>query len=84
MSESLNLYTRQRCGYCDLVRDLISEIGINVEERNNGKKDQWRDELLAAQGRDTVPVLRRDLTNGEIYWLPESDAIVRYLLQNYG
>ena len=48
-----------------------------------GKK-QWRDEILAAQVKDTVPILRRDSTNGNIYWLPESDAIVRYLLQNYG
>ena len=48
------------------------------------EKQQWRDEILAAQGKDTVPILRRVTTNGNIYWLPESDAIVRYLLQNYG
>ena len=83
MSESLTLYTRPRCSYCDLVRDVISEIGINVEERNIWEKEQWRDEILAAQGKDTVPVLRRASTNGNIYWLPESDAIVRYFLQNY-
>ena len=83
MCESLTLYTRPRCAYCDLVRDVISEIGINVEERNIWEKEQWRDEILAAQGKDTVPILRRDSTNGNIYWLPESDAIVRYLLQNY-
>ena len=83
MQESLALYTRHRCGYCDLVRDVISEIGINVEERNIWDKKEWRNELLSAQGKDTVPILRRDLTNGNICWLPESDAIVRYLLLNY-
>jgi len=83
MSESLTLYTRPRCAYCDLVRDVILEIGINVEERNIWEQEQWRDEIVAAQGKDTVPILRRDSTNGNIYWLPESDAIVRYLLQNY-
>ena len=46
-------------------------------------EEQWRGEILVAQGNDTVPILRRDSTNGNIYWLPESDAIVRYLLQNY-
>ena len=83
MSESLTLYIRPRCVYCDLVRDVISEIGINVEERNIWGKEQGRAEILATLGKDTVPILRRDSTNGNIYWLPESDAIVRYLLQNY-
>jgi glutathione S-transferase len=63
---------------------VISDIGINVEERNIWEKEQWREEILAAQGKDTVPILCRDATNGNIHWLPESDAIVRYLLQNYG
>jgi len=83
MQGLLTLYTRHRCDYCDLVRDVISEIGINVEERNIWDKKKWRNELLAAQGKDIVPVLRRDLTNGNIFWLPESDVIVRYLLLNY-
>ena len=84
MSESLTLYTRPRCAYCDRVRDVISGIGINVEERNIWEQEQWRDEIVAARGKDTVPVLRRDSANGIIHWLPESDAIVRYLLQSYG
>ena len=42
-------------------------VDIEVEEHNVWEKDEWRDELLAAQGTDTVTILRRDLTNGNIY-----------------
>ena len=83
MNERLILYTRNQCGYCDMVRDVASELSINLEERNVWENDQWRDELIAERGIDVVPILRHETISGEIQWLPESDAIVRYLLQDH-
>ena len=83
MNERLILYTRNQCGYCDMVQDVASQLGISLEERNIWENDQWRNELIAKRGIDMVPILRRETISGEIHWLPESDAIVRYLLQEH-
>jgi glutaredoxin 2 len=42
------------------------------------------DDLVAARGRRTVPVLRRDLADGTVDWMPESRDIIDYLQRTYG
>ena len=66
-----------------MVQDVISELAVEVEERNIWDNDAWQDELIAGQGSATVPVLCRMTTEGETHWLPESDAIIRYFIQTY-
>ena len=83
MNEKLILYLRDYCGYCAMVQDVISELAIDVEERNIWENDAWQSELIASQGSPTVPVLCRLTTEGDIHWLPESDTIIRYLIQTY-
>jgi len=34
MDEKLILYLRDYCGYCAMVQDVISELAVDVEERN--------------------------------------------------
>ena len=83
MNEKLILYLRDYCGYCTMVQDVISELEVDVEERNIWENDTWQNELIASQGSPTVPVLCRITAEGEIQWLPESDRIIRYLIQTY-
>ena len=62
-----------------MVRAGIERLGVNVELRNIFEDPQHRDDLVAARGRATVPVLRITSPNGEERWMPESRDIVRYL-----
>ena len=83
MSEKLILYFREWCGYCVRVQDVISKLGVDVEQRNIWENEEWKNDLVSGQGRSTVPVLCRITTGGETHWIPESDAIIRYLIQNH-
>ena len=83
MDEKLILYLRDYCGYCAMVQDVISELAVDVEERNIWENDNWQNELIAGQGSATVPVLCRMTATGETHWLSESDAIIRYFIQTY-
>ena len=83
MSEKLILYFREWCGYCVRGQDVISKLGVDVEQRNIWENEEWNDDLVSGQGRSTVPVLCRITTSGETHWIPESGAIIRYLIQNH-
>lgn len=74
----LSLYHRPSCSYCVQVRLAAERLGIALELRDIRQEPRWRDELLAARGRGTVPVLRIDDADGT-RWLPESLDIIRYL-----
>jgi glutathione S-transferase len=66
-----------------MVQRVISQLDITVEERNILGMDGHQKDLVAARGRQTVPVLRIDQADGETVWLPESRDIIRYLQDNY-
>jgi glutathione S-transferase len=66
-----------------MVQEVISELTVEVEQRNIWENDSWQNELIAGQGSSTVPVLCRMTAVGETHWLPESNAIIRYLIQTY-
>ena len=83
MGDKLILYCRDLCGYCEMVRDVISELGVDVEQRNIWENEEWENDLVSGQGSSTVPVLCRITAGGETHWIPESDAIIRYLIQNH-
>ena len=82
MTENLILYVRDLCGYCEAVMDVISELGADIEQRNIWENSEWQRQLVDARGSSSVPVLCRESPNGEVEWLSESDAIIRYLIQN--
>ena len=76
--EQLALYYYETCPYCVRVLDVIQELGLDVELRNIIHEPAYRDELVAARGRSTVPVLRLTAENKD-QWMPESRDIIRYL-----
>ncbi len=82
--DKLALYHFDSCPFCRMVVAAIDGLGIDVELRNIMQESQYRDELIAARGRATVPVLRITTPDGVDRWLPESRDIVSYLQQTYG
>jgi glutaredoxin len=78
-NEKLILYTRNWCGYCELVKRAAQELGLTLEERNIWENPEWSSELINAQGRLTVPVLRHDTANQISEWISESSVIIQFL-----
>jgi glutaredoxin len=82
--DSLALYYFASCPFCRLVLTALKGLDVDVELRNIHETDQYREELVAARGRATVPVLRIESPDGSVRWMPESRDIVRYLETTYG
>ena len=77
--DKLALYHFESCPFSAIARAGIERSGIDVELRDIHENSQYRDELIEARGRATVPVLRITSPDGEERWMPESRDIVRYL-----
>jgi glutaredoxin len=77
--DKLALYYSRTCPFCTLVTKAIDRLGLDVEPREIFQEPRFRDELVAARGRATVPVLRINSPDGEERWMPESQDIVHYL-----
>jgi glutaredoxin len=82
--DKLALYQFSSCPFCSMVRANIERLGVEVELRDIFENAKYRDELIEARGRATVPVLRITSPNGEERWVPESRDIVRYLEKTVG
>ncbi len=78
MPDQLILYHYDSCFYCMRVRKAAARLGIDLELRNVHTDPEHGQDLLAATGRRTVPVLRIESTEST-EWMPESAAIMRYL-----
>lgn len=82
--DRLALYQFDTCPFCRRVRAAIERLGVNIELRDIHDEPRYRQELIAARGRATVPVLRVTTPDGHDRWMPESRDIVRYLERTYG
>lgn len=80
----LALYQYRGCPFCARVRRALARLGIEVELRDTLADRASADELLAATGRRTVPVLRIRAEDGVTRWLPESAEIIAYLEERFG
>lgn len=83
-AEGLSLYGYPQCPFCARVLRAIDSLELEIPLRNTMLDDGHRQELVAAMGRGTVPVLRIDGADGEVEWLPESADIIRYLASRFG
>ena len=82
--ETLALYYYETCPFCGLVLNEIDRLGVEVDHRHVLKNPKYREDLIEARGRGTVPVLHITSEDGSVRWLPESRDIVRYLQVHYG
>lgn len=83
VEEQLSLYIMRGCPYCIRVMQVVEKLGIDIEMRDIFAVPAHRDDLIAARGRGTVPVLRCT-GPGVDRWLPESRDIIRYLEDRFG
>ena len=85
-TEDLALYMYPTCPYCRRVMTTLRRLGVEVEYRNIHANSAYRDELLEARGKTTVPVLRIESSDPdeEEEWMPESADIVQYLADRFG
>ena len=81
--KSLALYGYPECPYCRRVLNAIAVLEIDVPLRNTMVDAEHNTELVAATGRETVPVLRIEKQDGSLRWLPESLDIVRFLTDRF-
>ena len=77
------LYHFAGCTYCARVNRAIEDLGLELQRRDIHQDAAAREELVTAQGRATVPVLRIE-DGDETRWLPESADIVRDLYARFG
>ncbi len=76
---SMILYKFDSCPYCVKVRNVVSELGLDLEMRDTRENDAYRVELLDLAGKTQVPCL---VIDGKP--MHESDDIVNYLKENFG
>ncbi len=81
--KSVELYGYPECPYCRRVLNAITVLQIDVPLRNTMTDDANNAALVAATGRETVPVLRIEMRDGTIRWLPESKDIVNFLTDRF-
>jgi len=62
-----------------MVSSAINWLDLQVESRDIMQNSEYREQLVAARSRATVPVLRIDSPDGGVKWMPESRDIVRFL-----
>ena len=77
--DRLALYYSRTCRFCAIVTSAIDRLGFDIELREIFEEPRYREQLVEARGRATVPVLRITSPDGEERWMPESRDIVRYL-----
>jgi glutaredoxin len=85
-ADDLALYMFPTCPYCRRVMSTLDALGVEVEYRNIRQNPEYREELIEARGRKTVPVLR--IASSEAgepdEWMPESRDIEQYLADRFG
>jgi glutathione S-transferase len=74
----LSLYHFDACPYCQRVRSAMKRLSLELELRDIQAQPKYRDELVAATGRQMVPCLRIE-SGGKARWMHESADIIRYL-----
>jgi glutathione S-transferase len=76
----LELYQFEGCPFCERVREVLDDLGLDYIVRTVSRAHPQRDRVLAVSGQTQVPVLV-DHARGEV--LVESEDITAYLHRIY-
>lgn len=76
---SLALYMTSWCRFCASVVAAADRLGSEIVLRDIDANSDWREELVAGTGRETVPCLRIEDPSGAVTWMHESRDIIRCL-----
>ena len=56
MSNKIEIYTRDFCGFCATAKQLLEQEGLDYQEYNIWRENDKKDEMLSrANGQTTVP-----------------------------
>jgi glutathione S-transferase len=78
-TSDLTLYHMEYCPYCLRVRDVMEEMGLEIQMKDTSLDPAARRELIAGGGMSQVPCLRMQHPDGSVQWMYESQDIIRYL-----
>jgi len=78
----LALYQTRFCPYCFVVRQAIDKMALDIELRDIGSNQEFRQKLMAGGGKTQVPCLRIQHSDDDVEWMYESRDIIEYL-QDY-
>ena len=76
----LELYQAEWCPYSHVVRERLTELGVDVVVRQVAPRPEERDAMQEAVGSNSIPVLVTD--DGQT--LTETDEIMAFLDERYG
>lgn len=79
LNNSLILYQREGCPYCQIVRKKLDQLGLRYLAIPVEKNGEERDELRKVSGQTAVPVL---VDRAKV--IVESQEIIQYLNKMYG
>ena len=82
-AQGLTLYHRPTCPFCLRVFTAVARLDVPINRRNITTDVEARRELVAGGGRQQVPCLRIDASDGT-RWLYESGDIIAYLETQFG
>jgi glutaredoxin len=82
-TKGLALYLTAFCPYCVRVRRALDQLGLDVALRDIADDPGAYRELVDATGRQTVPVLRIEESDGGVSWLAESEDIIQYFRERF-
>ncbi|PCJ27526.1 MAG: glutaredoxin [SAR86 cluster bacterium] len=77
--KNLSLYHYQSCPFCEMTRDAINELDIDIELRDIHLHSEHFEELIREGGKPQVPCLRIEQEDGKTHWLYESQHIIQLL-----
>ena len=72
------MYTGNFCGYCTAAKRLFNRKDLSVTEYNFDEHQGLREEVVAATGHRTVPVIF-DLRHGQVMFIGGFDETNAYL-----
>ena len=72
------MYTGNFCCYCDAAKRLFKNKNLSFTEYNFDQHSGLRQEVVAATGHRTVPVIF-DLRNGNVMYIGGFDETNKYL-----
>ena len=80
---TLALYHFSSCPFCIKVRHEMARLSLPIQLREAQHDVKHRGELLQGGGKVQTPCLQIVDKNGNIQWMYESSAIIKYLQQRF-
>jgi Glutathione S-transferase len=82
-AKALTLYQYRACPFCVKVRRSMKRHALPIETRDAKRSETAKHELVSGGGKLKVPCLKIIDSSGDVNWMYESKAIIRYLEERF-